>query len=227
VNDLLVRALASVVSRRFARIAESIQLFAVADAWQRLAAVTSRWPNRKVLMCYFTEQMPILFVGLASVRYRVGTLPPSFFTDIRVVRDDSIGGRLSAELLVRNGVTPLSLRWRSAAARAADLKEIIRVPRPIAIGVDSHGPYGQVGPAFARLVRRCDAVVIPVGIAADRTHRIRLRAPLAIPRVGARIAFAIGDPIDDPASGELASSIARSIHAARDAAQASLLARQS
>ncbi len=116
--------------------------------------------------------------------------------DLAFVHDDTLGGRVTADVLRRLGRRAWLLRHRHAGPLARDLGRLIRSSESIGIAVDGRGPYGHVGAEFARLAERCEAVSVPLGIRLTPAVRLRLAGPVQLPRAGAELTLSVGAPID-------------------------------
>lgn len=202
--------------RAVARTAVPVGFEAAAE---RLRAIGAAHPGRKLIFCWWMEQALVQMAALHVARGPGGYGLPSI-GETEFACDEYYGGQLTAEVLARAGATPVDLRWTRPAARAQDLRAIIRSARPLGIAVDGHGPYGRVGPAFARLVMRCGAVAVPLAAWPSRSRQVRIRVALAVPRRRTRLALVVGEPIAAEGSpAELAGRIQSGLEATRAAAR--------
>jgi lysophospholipid acyltransferase (LPLAT)-like uncharacterized protein len=100
----------------------------------------------------------------------------------------------------------------------------------VVIAVDGpSGPRHRVRAGALWLARRTGCPVIPVGIAASRSSRLRRWDRLVIPLPGGVTAFVLGDPIDIPADRATTGDVRRRLASQLVAlsAQAQTLARRS
>lgn len=173
------------------RVATHVEIVAGHQNEERLSAIARVCGFRKVVLCYWIEDM----LPLMLARYTRGSMA-GIFERVEFIVDDTYGGHLTAAILARLGTQTRCLHWFSQAARAKDVRELIRSTRPIGITADGHGPYGCVDARLARLLRQGKAIAVPLASAQSRSWSFRLRARLSIPRSGSRVGIVLGEAID-------------------------------
>lgn len=159
---------------------------AVEAAWQKLRGDR---PDRRFLLYYWTEAgLPLMLYGCR----RDGLLG----RDLAFVHDETLGGRITADVLRRLGQDRLPLRHRRPGTLARDVRKLARSTASLGMAVDGRGPYGEVGEPFARLVRQSAFVAVPLGVRVRNASTLRLAGPVVLPRGGTEITFALGHPVD-------------------------------
>ena len=155
-----------------------------ARAWADLEA-----GGRRLFLYYWTETgIPLILWGcMENLRLD---------RELAFVHDETLGGRVTGEVVRRLGRAGWPLRHARPGTRARDVGRLIASSTSIGMAVDGRGPYRQVGAAFARLVERAGAVAVPLAIHASRSVRLHLGGPLDLPRRGTALAVRFGSPID-------------------------------
>ncbi len=169
-------------------------------------------PDRRIFLYYWTEAgLPLMLYGCRED----GVLG----RDLAFVHDETVGGRVTADVVRRLGRDGWPLRHRSQGELARDVAKLIGSSKSIGIAVDGRGPYGRVGPEFPRLAARCEAIAVPLGIRTMGGARLRLAGPVHVPRRGTEVALALGAPIDCAvASDDLVERLQVGLEAASSAA---------
>lgn len=201
---MMVRVLAAMIARRMRRVGIGVRIVGEIEAAGRLARVLASPSVPRVAVFYWNSDALALSVVVGrreSALQRAGS-------SVEILCDDSLGGRVSRELLGLLGVASRGLRWANEGERAQDLRAVFRSSTSFGLAVDGHGPYHQVGAAFPRLVHRCGAVAVPLAVVAGATWRIPGRAPLVMPKSGATISVELGEPIA-PSELSAAAGLAR------------------
>jgi hypothetical protein len=181
----------------------------------RGSALDAPFPNEgpRLFYCYRNQDV----VALALVLCRESSA--SSIRSVRVVVDDSLGGRLSAGLGSEMGHDVLWLRRSPFGQRARDVQTLIRTQRSIGIAVDTGGPYGEVRSSLPRLAARCGARLVPVAAMASPSLPIWPRPWIGVPLPGAVLSFAVGEAVEGGDSPEvlrrLQASLDRAVEHAR------------
>ena len=170
-------------------VGRSTRIAGADAARERLAALHAG--GRKVVLVYWTEEILPLVLAAWKADVRLGPGDD----DIEFMCDDSLGGRITAEVLARFGRRARIIHWSQSAARVRDVQELLRTDSPLGLAVDGTGPWGRVLPSIPRLIQRCGGVAVPI-VAVGNFSFLRIRARLALPRPGGRLACAVGDPIE-------------------------------
>jgi hypothetical protein len=183
-----------------------------------LRAVRDRHPDRKLVVFYWIRD--VLPMMLVDWKQRLATSDPS--EDIQFVCDDSYGGRVAESVLRRLGRRTQALRWQRPLERIRDVQRILRSKAPMGIAVDGHGPYGQVGETFARLLSGSATLAVPVSAVARPSWVMPLRSRLLLPAPRAMASLSLGAPIladhERPTSAEELQRALESVRATADAA---------
>jgi hypothetical protein len=180
------------VARYLRRIARNVQVLENSEDGVEVATLRARFAGRRLVFCYWIEDiLPLLLAGLAR-----GSSLRSVMKDVEFLCDDSLGGRTTVAILDRLGRKWRLLHWFEHRARVQDIQELIRYDNPIGIAVDGHGPYGNVGSSFARLLEKQEAVAVPIGAQARPSWSVRLRARLSVPRPSSKVAVVSGSALD-------------------------------
>lgn len=185
-------ALARATRAYLRHVTKSATLVGADVAAERAAAVRSAFAGRRTVHFYWNEDALLL----ASFAARDDSPLTSAVAPIEVVYDESYGGHATRALVTRLGLGARRLRWAGQGQRAQDMLSLMRTASRIAIAVDGHGPYGIVGTAFVRFVRRWKAVAIPVAAAAASSRSLPIRAPMQLPKPGATLAVVLGRVVD-------------------------------
>lgn len=181
-------AIGRALYRRLAAVAPTVRVLGAEGARARFAAARDMAPNRRVFLYYWIEDaVPLMLYALRDDGIVDGRL--------RFVCDDTLGGRVVAEAVARLGHEQQPLRLTNQALRVRDVQSLILEGSAIGIAADGRGPYRFVSAEMARLVRRCEAVALPLAVQADRSFRLWARATVFLPRANARLAVAAGEPV--------------------------------
>lgn len=195
-------------------LAAGLEQFARGPALRGAETVQAAWdeigrahPGRRRILYYWTEAgLPLMLYG-----FRNGSW---LGRDLVIVHDETLGGRVTAALVRRMGRPLWRLRHRRQGEMARDLGGLIRDGRPVALAVDGRGPYGSVGPEFARFVAGCDAIAVPLGVRMESSVRLRLTGPIRLPRRGAEVELLLGEPLDSRnPSGDLRGALEEALEA--------------
>jgi len=183
------RAIGSAIHRRLAAVAPSARREGLEEARTRLATFVRAAAGRRLFLAYWLEDvLPLMLYGCLGDKVVEGPL--------RFVCDDTAGGKITAEILTRMGQSHAPLRLGNDAVRVRDVQRLIVEPSVIGIAVDGRGPYRLVGRESARLVQRCDAVVLPLAIRVDRAWTIWPRPRIRLPRPRTSLVVVAGDPVE-------------------------------
>lgn len=190
--------------------------FVGADGYFDSIAEVIRRATARVVLYYWNVDAVALAVLVASSGPRMGHV----WSRIEVVHDESFGGRISRDMAQGFGFGTRSLHWGREDRRARDLVALMRSHSCVAIAVDGHGPYGEVGGAFARLMGKLDAVAVPVAVVASEYWSLPVRARIAVPRARSCVAAVAGRPISSVgiSVNQLQSDLAAGLGEARGAA---------
>lgn len=183
------------LERYLRRIAPAVCLEGTDEAEAAWQTLRGDCPNRRFLLYYWTEAgLPLMLYGFR----RDGLLG----RDLAFVHDETLGGRVTADVLRRLGRDRLALRHRRPGTLARDVGKLARATAPIGMAVDGRGPYGHVGAPFARLARQAEVIAVPLGVRVRHASKLRLAGPVALPRRGTEITFSLGRPIDCRLAGD-------------------------